>query len=117
MVCYFARRYITGAVLPNLNPDAPDDEKWGNELRKVCVLFVNLGIKEQQLLAAARYDEAMKDARSVLMEALEVHKGNALCPGQNKVHKHIYVMDLAGVGMSSFSAGVRRVVKNVSKGA
>jgi hypothetical protein len=68
MGCCFARRYITGAVLPNLNPDAPDDEKWGNELRKVCVLFVNLGIKEQQLLAAARYDEAMKDVHEVLCD-------------------------------------------------
>ena len=62
------KQYITGAVLPNLNPEAPDDEKWGNELRKVCVMFVNLGIKEQQLLAAARYDEAMKDVHEVLCE-------------------------------------------------
>ena len=62
------KQYITGAVLPNLNPEAPDDEKWGNELRKVCVMFVNLGIKEQQLLAAARYDEAMQDVHTVLCE-------------------------------------------------
>ena len=62
------KQYITGAVLPNLNPDAPDDEKWGNELRKVCIMFVNLGIKEQQLLAAARYDEAMSDVHTVLCE-------------------------------------------------
>lgn len=62
------KQYITGAVLPNLNPDSPEDEKWGNELRKVCVMFVNLGIKEQQLLAAARYEEAMKDVHEVLCE-------------------------------------------------
>ncbi|GMH65121.1 hypothetical protein TrRE_jg11242, partial [Triparma retinervis] len=62
------KQYITGAVLPNLNPEAPDDEKWGNELRKVCVMFVNLGLKEQQLLAAARYDEAMRDVHTVLCE-------------------------------------------------
>ena len=53
------KQYITGAVLPNLNPDCPDDEKWGNELRKVCVLFVNLGIKEQQVrLREERSDDA-----------------------------------------------------------
>ena len=34
------KQYLTGAVLPNLNPDAPDDEKWGNELRKVSLLCI-----------------------------------------------------------------------------
>jgi len=47
------------------------------------------------------------------MEALEVFKGNAVCPGQNKLFKHIYVMDLSGLAFGHFSAGVRRVVKNV----
>lgn len=31
-------------------------------------MFVNLGIKEQQLLAAARYDEAMKDVHTIMCE-------------------------------------------------
>eukprot|EP00602_Paraphysomonas_sp_CaronLab_P010748 CAMPEP_0185039174 /NCGR_PEP_ID=MMETSP1103-20130426/35751_1 /TAXON_ID=36769 /ORGANISM="Paraphysomonas bandaiensis, Strain Caron Lab Isolate" /LENGTH=2231 /DNA_ID=CAMNT_0027577957 /DNA_START=219 /DNA_END=6917 /DNA_ORIENTATION=+ len=61
------KSYVAGAVLPNLNRDSPEDEQWGNELRRCCVLFVNLGLKEQHLLAAAVYDEAMVQVHEVLM--------------------------------------------------
>jgi len=58
-------------------------------------------------------DEHMKDTRSVLMEALEVKKGNAIATSVNTPHKHIYVMDLSGVTFGHFSSSVKRVVKNV----
>jgi hypothetical protein len=58
-------------------------------------------------------DEHMKNTRSVLMEALEIKKGNVFRDDQNPIYKHIYVFDLSGVAVSHFSAGVRRVVKNV----
>lgn len=61
--------YVAGAVLPNLNRDSPEDEQWGNELRRCTVLFVNLGLKEQHLLAAAVYDEAMVQVHEVLVTA------------------------------------------------
>ena len=35
------------------------------QIRRVTVLFVNLGLKEQTLLAAAVYDEAMKEMHRV----------------------------------------------------
>lgn len=35
------------------------------QIRRVTVLFVNLGLKEQTLLAAAVYDEAMKEMHEV----------------------------------------------------
>lgn len=59
--------YVPGAVLPWLNPDSPDEEMWGGDLRQVTVLFVNLGLKEHDLLAAAQYDEAMRRAHEVLV--------------------------------------------------
>mmetsp|Transcript_9271 Transcript_9271/g.32672 ORF Transcript_9271/g.32672 Transcript_9271/m.32672 type:complete len:2305 (-) Transcript_9271:160-7074(-) len=61
------RCYVPGAVLPWLNPESPDQEMWGGDLRKVTVLFVNLGLKEHDLLAAAQYDEAMRRAHDVLV--------------------------------------------------
>jgi hypothetical protein len=36
------RGYVAGAVLPNLNPESLEDEAWGNETRRVAVMFVNL---------------------------------------------------------------------------
>ena len=35
------------------------------QIRRVTVLFVNLGLKEQTLLAAAVYDEAMEEMHRV----------------------------------------------------
>eukprot|EP01029_Cantina_marsupialis_P002742 TRINITY_DN1261_c0_g3_i2.p1 TRINITY_DN1261_c0_g3~~TRINITY_DN1261_c0_g3_i2.p1 ORF type:complete len:330 (+),score=83.07 TRINITY_DN1261_c0_g3_i2:131-1120(+) len=61
------RCYVPGAVLPVINPDAPDEESWAGELRRVTVLFVNLGLKDHDLLAAAQYDEAMTRAHSVFV--------------------------------------------------
>lgn len=37
----------------------------GGQIRRVTVLFVNLGLKEQTLLAAAVYDEAMREMHQV----------------------------------------------------
>ncbi|CAM9218617.1 unnamed protein product [Chrysoparadoxa australica] len=59
--------YIPGAVLRNLRPDSPEDEHWSNEIRRISVLFVNLGLKDQHLLAAASYDEAMNEVHSVMV--------------------------------------------------
>ncbi len=42
-------------------------ESWGADLRNVTVLFVNLGLKDHDLLAAAAYDDAMKRAHDVLL--------------------------------------------------
>ena len=36
------RGYVAGAVLPSLNPESLEDEAWGNEIRRVSVMFVNL---------------------------------------------------------------------------
>jgi class 3 adenylate cyclase len=60
------KAYVAGAVLPKLNRDSPEDEQWGNELRRCTVMFVNLGMKEQHLLASAVYDEALTQVHEVL---------------------------------------------------
>ena len=36
-------------LLQNLNPDSPSEEMWGNEIRRACTMFVNLGINEREL--------------------------------------------------------------------
>ena len=59
--------YVPGAVLPWLNPASPEEEVWGGDLRRVTCLFVNLGLKDHDLLAAAQYDDAMKRAHNVLV--------------------------------------------------
>jgi class 3 adenylate cyclase len=61
------KSYVAGAVLPNLNRDSPEDEQWGNEIRQCSVMFVNLGLKESHMLAAAVYDEAMRQVHEVLV--------------------------------------------------
>eukprot|EP00903_Cladosiphon_okamuranus_P016576 g15291.t1 len=63
--------YIPGAVLRNLRPDSPEDEHWSNEIRRVTVLFVNLGVNDRTLLAAAVYDEAMKEMHRVMVAVQE----------------------------------------------
>lgn len=60
------KAYVPGAV--SLNPDSPEDEHWGNEVRRCTVLFVNLGLREQHILAASVYDEAMVQVHEVLVE-------------------------------------------------
>lgn len=40
---------------------------FSRQIRRVTVLFVNLGLNEQTLLAAAVYDEAMKEMHQVRM--------------------------------------------------
>ncbi len=42
------RNYVPGAVIPFLNKA---EEKWASELRRVSVIFVNLGMQEADLLA------------------------------------------------------------------
>jgi hypothetical protein len=93
-------------------------DAWGSEVYGKDNLGHHLWVERVTAIKAtellARFDDdSMMDTRSVLMEALEVYKGNAVCPGQNTVFKHIYVMDLSGLAFGHFSAGVRRVVKNV----
>lgn len=61
------RCYVPGAILEQLSADAPDQETWGSELRRVSVLFVNLGLKEHDLLASAKYDDAMRRCHDVLV--------------------------------------------------
>lgn len=41
-------------------------EKWSSELRKVTILFVNLGLEEADLLAAAEYNDAVQRFQDVL---------------------------------------------------
>ena len=62
------KAYVASAVIPKINRENPDDEQWGNELRRCTVMFANLGLKEQHLLAAAVYDEAMMQVHEVLVE-------------------------------------------------
>lgn len=69
-------------------------------------------IKAKELLERFE-DDRMMEIRSVVMETLEIYKGNALSPTQNTIYKHIYVFDLKGIKFGDFGAAVRRVVKNV----
>lgn len=50
-----------------LSRDGPDQETWGSELRRLSCLFVNLGLKDHDLLAAAQYDDAMHRCHDVLV--------------------------------------------------
>jgi hypothetical protein len=56
-------------------------ESWGADLRNVTVLFVNLGLKDHDLLAAAAYDDAMKRAHDVLL-AVQVRA--RVCGGRTR---------------------------------
>ena len=69
------RPYVPGAVLPilqlgvhDVTPDACVQlEHWGgNELREVTIMFVNLGLKEHDLLAASAYNDAVSHVHRVL---------------------------------------------------
>lgn len=69
------RSFVPGAVLPILqlgvnviNPTACVElEGWGgNELREVTIMFVNLGLKEHDLLAASAYNDAVLHVHNVL---------------------------------------------------
>ena len=59
--------YLPGAILPWVSPESADLESWGGDLRNATVMFVNLGLKEHDLLAAAHYEDAMIRAHNVLM--------------------------------------------------
>ncbi|CAM9507822.1 unnamed protein product, partial [Phaeothamnion confervicola] len=64
--------YIPGAVLKSLQRDSRvEDEFWNNEVRRATVLFVNLGMQDHHLLAAARYDEAMNEMHQVMVAVQE----------------------------------------------
>lgn len=63
------RSYVAGAILPWLKPECPDLEIWGSDLRNVTVLFINLGLKEMHMQAAALYEEAMRNMHEVLKAA------------------------------------------------
>jgi hypothetical protein len=65
------KAYIPGAVLRTLKQESPEDEYWSSELRRTSVMFVSLGLREQHLLAAAKYDEAMQEVHSVMVAAQE----------------------------------------------
>ena len=58
--------YVAGAILPWINPDVPEQEAWGGDLRSVTVLFVNLGLRDMDMLAASKYDDAMDKMHRVL---------------------------------------------------
>eukprot|EP00937_MAST-01D_sp_MAST-1D-sp2_P001500 g1500.t1 len=62
------KSYVPGALFPTLSPDSPDTESWSSELRRLSVLFVNLGLKEHDLLAAVQYDDAMHRVHQALRE-------------------------------------------------
>jgi len=63
--------YLPSAVTKNLNPDSPSEEQWGNEIRRACTMFVNLGINERELIASAEYDEPMGKVHQVLVTTQE----------------------------------------------
>jgi hypothetical protein len=65
------KAYIPGAVLRTLKQESPEDEYWSSELRRTSVMFVSLGLREQHLLAAAKYDEAMQEVHRVMVAAQE----------------------------------------------
>jgi len=62
------KSYCAGAILPWIAPEEPDLESWGGDLRNVTVLFVNLGLKDHDLLAAAEYKDAMLRSHRTLRE-------------------------------------------------
>lgn len=48
------------------------DIQWANEIRKVTFVAISLGVKPQQLLAAAIYDEAVQQLNKVIAVAQKV---------------------------------------------
>jgi len=62
------KSYCAGAILPWISPEEMDLENFGGNLRNVTVLFVNLGLKNHDLLAAAEYRDAMMRAHRTLRE-------------------------------------------------
>ena len=49
-----------------------DGELWASELRQVTVVFANLGLKNHDLLAAAKYGDAMRRCNEVLQVCMYV---------------------------------------------
>ncbi|KAA0162236.1 hypothetical protein FNF28_04791 [Cafeteria roenbergensis] len=60
------KQYTPGAIQTWISPDALELESWGGDLRNVSVLFVNLGLRNDDLLAAAKYREPMHRVHEVL---------------------------------------------------
>jgi len=60
------KQYTAGAIQAWISPDVLELESWGGDLRNVSVLFVNLGLRNDDLLAAAKYEEPMRRVHEVL---------------------------------------------------
>ncbi len=95
-------------------------EMWGSEIFGTDAAGHHLWVEKVTTIKATELlerfnDDAMMCRRAVLMEALEIHKGNALGvnTGVTVPYKHIYIMDLNGLQFGHFSGGVKRVVQNV----
>ena len=58
--------YVPGAIGRLLTPQTTEGESLASELRQVTVVFVNLGLKNHDLLGAAKYDDAMNRCHQVI---------------------------------------------------
>ena len=59
--------YVPGAIGRLLTPETTEGESLASELRQVTVVFVNLGLKNHDLLGAAKYDDAMNRCHQILV--------------------------------------------------
>eukprot|EP00736_Rhodelphis_marinus_P007030 Rmarinus@m.8305 len=80
VVLSFARRYIPAAALRHLDLWTEDFQGvWAGELRRLTVLFINLGIPADRLTLVGSDPQAMEDAQKalrVVQEALYFYEGS-----------------------------------------
>ena len=69
-------KYVPSAVIPFINHH---EEKWASELRRICVLFVNLGMKETDMNEVAtnkEYISVIHEVLSAVQTAVYKYEGS-----------------------------------------
>lgn len=66
-------KYVPSAVMPFINHQ---EEKWASELRRITVLFVNLGLKEGDLRSGTAADDLVQSVLHSVQVSVYQYEGS-----------------------------------------